>query len=207
MRTKLLATFLVMACASALAQPPQWFPTCPDGSVKFLFSASDAAIFIPGVSGPETAVEAGGFAGAVYPCNIHEWLPPKGQPAHIIKWQSGPWASGDYQTGTTTFLPGGELVWFVTSATHLPCSVTKPCRFKGVWESLSLTVRMMPDGSQVWSWWGSAVGAYIDAFHSKPVKNVRATYSQDSLNYNAPPLQQGQAWGASSLNFNVSGVL
>jgi hypothetical protein len=183
-------------------------PICPDGSVKFLFSTSIGAIFVPSTgANPETAVLVGLCCGALYPCEMNEWLPPKGQPGHIFKFQSGPLLDGDYQSGVTIFSHGGSVTWFSTSESYLGCSQTIPCKYKGVWDSLELTKHTLPDGSIVYTWWGSSEGDYTDELNPKPLHNVRATYVCQTLDYNTPLGQAGQGNGACGLTIATGGVL
>ena len=92
---------VVLLGASAFAQSP--VPTCPDGSVKFLFASSISGIFVPNFNPgiPETAVEVGTVGGELEPCKLGEALPHLGEAGHILKFQSGPLLRGSLQTGVT----------------------------------------------------------------------------------------------------------
>lgn len=206
MSTLRLLLLLAWAAAFSFAQNP--VPTCPDGSVKFVFATTVDGIFIPNpFGGPPTAVTIGTYGGGPDLCTAGDPLPAPGVPAHVFKFRSGPIAStGNVGTGTNRWGPGGFVVAYTTGENHLQqCTTATPCAYKGKWDYLTLQQIVLPDGSSVWQFQGAAHGTYTDPMVGT-MKNVLATFTTNSLDFSCSQLGcHGEAWSGGTLTIATGG--
>jgi hypothetical protein len=180
---------LSIGCLTADAQ----LPSCKDGSLRFDFAAVPSGIYLMSVSYPEPVVTFYLYGGKFVPCGMTGNTPP----GHFYRFRTGPrtdgGAPGDYTHGAT-FGPGG---WFHLYASDnlfghyfLACGAKGiPCTFDAVskyhqppaWDSATLTLKQLPNGTYVYEMTGTLSGTYTDAVAGVN-PNVKAIFSQQTIN-------------------------
>jgi len=179
---------LSIGCLTAAAQ----LPSCKDGSLRFDFAAVPSGIYLMSLSYPEPVVTFYLYGGKFVPCGT------KGNTqGHFYRYRTGPrtdsGAPGDYTHGATFGRGGwfhlyasddlGGRYYLFCGANGVACTfdaVTKPGQ-PPAWDSTTLALKPLPNGTYVYEITGTLSGTYTDAMAGVN-PNVKAIFSQQTIN-------------------------